>query len=487
VSDDRLDRELGDIFRAAANVELPGRLLDQVASIPARRPARLTPSLRTALPIGSLLVGGLVVLALIWGMPRLAPAANQSSATPVAGPSRLTVATSAAPKPCSISNPTVAPADGGPTPTPWPATPSPIAPAGPTPTPAPGSFARVGSMTSARYGATATLLKDGRVLIVGGMGAGGNLATAELYDPATCTFRATGSMPAPRAGYTATLLSDGRVLIAGGFDGFTSTLMSALLYDPGTGSFSTTGSMTLPRTNHSATLLPDGEVLIAGGEITSPGNTDNLASAELYDAITGTFRATGSMTATRNGEGVALLPDGRVLFAGGNDGSRYTGDLASAELYDAITGKFSPTGSMLAGWGESATVLQDGRVLVLGEIRNLPIGTLPTTRPSAELYDPTTGTFSMTGPFGAPIGLTWPWALKSTLLPEGHVLVLGGSSAQLYDPAAGTFAPTGSMTTLRSNPAVASLQDGSVLVTGGSQPQGDTPGPILASAELFQP
>lgn len=436
MSDDRLDRELGDIFRAAANVELPGRLLDQVASIPARRPARLTPSLRTALPIGSLLVGGLVVLALIWGMPRLAPAANQSSATPVAGPSRLTVATSAAPKPCSISNPTVAPADGGPTPTPWPATPSPIAPAGPTPTPAPGSFARVGSMTSARYGATATLLKDGRVLIVGGMGAGGNLATAELYDPATCTFRATGSMPAPRAGYTATLLSDGRVLIAGGFDGFTSTLMSALLYDPGTGSFSTTGSMTLPRTNHSATLLPDGEVLIAGGEITSPGNTDNLASAELYDAI---------------------------------------------------TGKFSPTGSMLAGWGESATVLQDGRVLVLGEIRNLPIGTLPTTRPSAELYDPTTGTFSMTGPFGAPIGLTWPWALKSTLLPEGHVLVLGGSSAQLYDPAAGTFAPTGSMTTLRSNPAVASLQDGSVLVTGGSQPQGDTPGPILASAELFQP
>ena len=477
MSDERLDRELSEMLRAAADVELPGRLAARVASIPARRTTgrRAMVGTRTRLPIGSMALVGVVILALAWGVPRLAPGfAPFGAATACTG--RPT------PRP---------PADSGPTPTTLPATPTPSAPVGPTPTQAPGYFEPVGSMTTTRSGATATLLADDRVLIVGGSGGDGwPAATAELYDPATCTFSRTGSMPAPRASYAATLLADGRVLIAGGFDGFTNSLATDLLYDPRTGEFGATGSMSARRSGSSATLLRDGRVLVAGGEDVVPGASVPLSSAELYDPKTGKFSPTGSMVTARVGAATALLPDGRVLFVSGVENA-CCDDVpnASAELYDPATGRFGPAGSLLAGWASSATVLGDGRVLVLGEIRNLPIGVMPTTRPQAELYDPKTGEFAMTGINQAP-------GLQATLLPDSRVLVLGGwpalmngagNSAQLYDPKTGGFAPTGSLTTPRVGPAVALLKDGRVLVAGGNQPAGDTPGELLDSAELFQP
>ena len=92
----------------------------------------------------------------------------------------------------------------------------------------------------------------------------------------------------------------------------------------------------------------------------------------------------------------------------------------------------------------------------------------------------------MTGSPTAPAGLGWPWSLGSALLPDGRVFVLGGSTAQLYDPVAGAFAPTVSPI-VRSQPTVTLLDDGTVLITGGSQPVGDTPGQALASAALFRP
>ncbi len=489
MSDDRLDRELGELLRAAADVEVPAGLDGRIAAIPDRGRAPLRPNLRGALRLGSLLVGGLIVLALAWGLPRIAPAADQSG-TPSSATSRPTTVTKPTARPCTTAIPTTNPRGTGPTPTPYPATPTPRVPGGPTPATAPGSFKQTGSMAGARYGAAATRLEDGRVLIVGGVAGSYYLASAELYDPVTCRFQAAGTLPSARAGFTATLLQDGRVLIAGGnVVGSTSGTTDAYLYDPATGLFSPTGALQAGRFAHSATLLEDGRVLIVGGvapPAAGQGNSVDLSSAELFDPRTGTFSSTGSLSTVRQGAAVALLPDGKVLFAGGNNGSGYTGDLSSAELYDPATGSFKPTGSMVEGWGDSAVALKDGRVLVLGEIRNLPIGTMPITRPSAEMYDPRTATFSVTGNPAAPAVVGWPWSLGAALLPDGRVFVLGGSTAQLFDPATGTFAPTASPT-VRSEPAVVLLDDGTVLIAGGQRSAGDEPGQALASAEIFRP
>jgi len=170
-------------------------------------------------------------------------------------------------------------------------------------------------MDSAREGQTATLLGDGEVLIAGGSDLSGSLSTAELYDSKTGTFRSTGDMTTPRKWAKATLLSDGRVLVAGGFSG-SIPVASAELYDPTAGTFSPTGSMTTLRMpdSYTATLLQDGRVLIVGGQ--SYG-TATLATSELYDPTTGTFRPTGSMATARGAHTATLLYDGRVLIEGG--------------------------------------------------------------------------------------------------------------------------------------------------------------------------
>ncbi|MBP1705894.1 MAG: Branched-chain amino acid transporter, amino acid-binding protein, partial [Chloroflexi bacterium] len=213
---------------------------------------------------------------------------------------------------------------------------TPVATVAPSPT---------GSMATARGAHTATLLPDGRVLVAGGAstageeGLGGLLAGAETYDPASGTFVGTGPLATARAGATATLLSDGRVLVAAGFDvprpGAVSTLRAAEIYDPASGTFGPTGSLVTARYLHTATLLPDGRVLITGGFDPEAGY---LASAEIYDPANGTFVGTGPLTAGRYGHTATLLPDGRVLVAGGFD--RGAGYLASAEIFDPVSGTF---------------------------------------------------------------------------------------------------------------------------------------------------
>ncbi len=129
---------------------------------------------------------------------------------------------------------------------------------------APNTWSDTGSLGTARHKHTATLLPDGKVLVVGGVGSSGYLASAELYDPATGVWSATGSLTTARYNHTATLLPDGKVLVVGGY-GSSGYLTSAELYDPATGTWSTTGSLATARDKHTATLLPDGKVLVVGG------------------------------------------------------------------------------------------------------------------------------------------------------------------------------------------------------------------------------
>lgn len=218
--------------------------------------------------------------------------------------------------------------------------------------PASGTFAATGSLQTARFSHATALLADGRVLVVGGNGSGGTsiLASAELYDPATGSFGATGSLAVARASHTATLLTSGELLVAGGGDESNANFLgSAELYDPTSGSFGATGSLTTPREYATATLLPSGKVLVAGGindAASNPNSTPyqdpdgdgssgrlpgSLSSSELYDPVAKSFSPTGSLQTPRALQAAALLPDGKVLVAGGRNSANNT--LASAELY----------------------------------------------------------------------------------------------------------------------------------------------------------
>ena len=351
-----------------------------------------------------------------------------------------------------------------------------------------GTFTATGSMHAAHTQGRATLLPDGQVLITRANSGGGApaLPSPELYNPATGTWAVTGQMNTPRIDATATLLPNGQVLVAGGSGGGSNALASAELYNPATGTWSVTGSMRKGRSGlngagASATLLPDGQVLIAGGE---DAKFNPLASAELYNPATGKFTPTDSMTAARVGQSATLLTNGQVLMAGG------TGATAAAELYNPATGKFTVTGSMSAPRGGNVgTLLPDGDVLVTGKGQDF-----------AELYDPATGQWSNASA-GLPACIsTMECRMFSTatLLPTGNVLVAGGlvglvsnpqttPSAILYHPDTNTWTSTGNMTTGRENQTATLLPGGQVLMAGGTLFDHPHAPVFLASAELYTP
>ena len=217
----------------------------------------------------------------------------------------------------------------------------------------------------------------------------------------------------------------------------------------GTAAFNKTGSMNIARIGHSATLLSNGKVLVAGGWNGSDLSPTVFASAEIYDPAKGKWSFTGSMTVARAGQSAVLLQNGEVLVAGGDGETPST-----AELYNPATGTWTATGSMTTKRSATLVLLPSGEVLAAGGDNNTPN--------TAELYTPTTGTWSATGTMTA-----GGFGAGSVLLQNGLVLAVGSTgnpSADLYDPSTGAWSATASP--LSRSGYVALLPDGEAWSAG---------------------
>ncbi len=340
--------------------------------------------------------------------------------------------------------------------------------------PVTGSLTAGPPMIEPRSGHSATLLPDGKVLIVGGMRRNQDFyKSSELYDPATGKFERSGDMTMAGVGQAAVLLPSGKVLIAGGWVGHGCT-DSAELYDPATRRFSTIAKMTAPRGRPSATPLADGDVLITGGgDHDSPGG---ISSAELFHSATLSFQAIGPMHSARIAHTATLLMDGRVLIVGG----RGENLAAVAELYDPKTRTFSETGRLItARYKHTAGLLPDGRVLIAGgsDERDWN-GKLSST----EIYDPAAGKFSAAAAMN---DARFKLPETSVVFNGGRLMIAGGSrEVETYDPVSGRFkTAAGQMHDARHFMSETKLKDGSVLLAGG-YPNSD-----LATTEtwLFRP
>jgi hypothetical protein len=300
------------------------------------------------------------------------------------------------------------------------------------------------------------------------------------------TFSTVSNLPVPLAYQTATLLQNGSVLIAGGSISGSGPTNNASIYNPTAKSFAPTLShMNVVRYAPTATLLPNGQVLIAGGG-NSGGNP--IASAEVYDPTAGTFTTVGSLATARNYATATLLNDGTVLVAGGV----FQTGTATAEIYNPTTKAFSATtGTMTTKRvSHTATLLSDGTVLIAGGIQNYSGEKVVNT---AERYNPSTRQFTAVGNMStARCGQT------ATRLNNGTVLITGGSAqtgkpiatAEIFNPATNSFSAVGSLHTARSVHAATLLRDGTVLIAGGSTATLGSPtpyGPYTGSTEIYTP
>lgn len=285
------------------------------------------------------------------------------------------------------------------------------------------------------------------------------IATA-LLTTALSAWSPGPSLSAPRFGHTATLLADGRVLVAGGSSG--TEIASAEIYDPAANAWSATAPMAQARRNHTATLLPDGAVLVVGGLYTASGVKTYLASAEIYDPATGAWRSVPPLQTERAYHAASLLANGRVLVSGGAN----LGDLDSTELYDPAEGTWTPGGRLSVRRYEHAAVpLRDGGALVLGGYSSKLSASDYTG--VVERFDHVTATWSTIGELRTPRAQA-----AAAPLDGDRVLLAGGQGTagdlddvEIFDLRVGS--QTAPPLAARRRAGVATVLDGGVLVTGG--------------------
>ena len=323
-----------------------------------------------------------------------------------------------------------------------------------SPDPSTGSevFRVIGTMTTTRFFHTATLLKDGRVLITGGYETDRpghsspefRHATAELFDPARGTSSATGDMSQARSQHRAIPLQDGRVIIKG------NDLYPPDIFNPQSGKFAIMADAAEFGRSVATTILSTGDIFV----------TDEGGNAGILDQNTWEFTSSDRMIAPRTNHSATLLRDGRVLIAGGTN---VAGMVRASEIYDPTTNSFAEVGDLNdERWGHEAMLLRDGRMLIIGGRR----GTIEADNmqyvTTAEMFDPATGNFATAGDTGLPS------IQSSFLLPSGKVFLLSGGDVAIYDPATGIATRTGhSIGQNRLAYAITLLKDGRIMISGG--------------------
>lgn len=361
------------------------------------------------------------------------------------------------------------------------------------PSTGPGMWTAAASLVTANRATASVPLKDGAVLVIGG-NTGGQVA--ERYDPARNVWSVVTAPPTNHGdGFVATLLADGRVLLLGGTGSACTNsgrcliaLKTTEIYDPVANVWIAAAPMNVQRHDCTVTLLPDGQVLVVGGSTASgtDGTYAATASVERYNPAANTWTTVASLTTLRYGHAATLLNDGTVLVAGGITARGLDSTpalLASAERYDPMTTTWSAAGTMTVPlgafvWNLAAVRLTDGSVLIAGNT-------------TLERYDPVSNGWSATATMPNP-----RTRYTATLLASGKVLVAGGAvfmkgdqavaDAALYDPAADRWATTGSMVTPRFSHTATVLADGQVLAVGGEMSD-STMHLSLASAERYHP
>lgn len=234
-----------------------------------------------------------------------------------------------------------------------------------------GQWTLTGAMLAARTGASALLLADGRVLVIGGQIGGQPADTLEIYDRARGRFEpVAGILSAPRKGHAVAVLEDGRVLVAGGTGPGGVVLDTTDLFDPRMGGILPGPRMAAPRTNFPATRLLDGKILLAGGS----NGAGELVSAEIFDPETGAFSPTAPLRAARQGHiAVVILGNGRVLVAGGFSAGQPVQD---GEYFIPWRGAFEPAAPNPAGRGSEVVMV--GRLNGTGKLMSTGAYASPT-------------------------------------------------------------------------------------------------------------
>lgn len=326
-----------------------------------------------------------------------------------------------------------------------------------------------------RVALTATLLADGRVLVVGG---GAAIVPAEVFDPASMAFEmpAGQSSQAQRRQHSATRLGDGSVLVAGGLNWNGRALDSVEVFMPESGQFAAVDTLITPRGIHTATTLPDGRVLLTGGVTAgaTPNSVSPLASTEIYHPTTRTFAPGGSLAVPRMYHTATLLADGTVLVTGGFIDDALTIATDTAEIFDPRSGSSTLLDSTmpLPRVRHTATALADGNVLIGG-------GSVGWTLFDSSLREFTPAYIDSVGRFGH----------STVRLSTGDVLIAGGwpggsgdplQSLELINPTTRTTRDAGLMNVGRVTHAATLLADGSVLLVGGGEAADPT-----SSADLW--